>query len=50
MRINFIIASKKALAYPAKEAAIGYYVQLLVRSYCYINSNPDVCVNQVYVA
>ena len=50
LRINFIITTKKALADPAKAAAIGDYVQRLVRGYGWINANPDAWVNALYVA
>jgi sulfonate transport system substrate-binding protein len=49
LRVNFIIASKKALDDPGKAAAIGDYVQRVVRSYGWINANPDAWINAFYV-
>jgi sulfonate transport system substrate-binding protein len=49
LRLSLIIASKKALADPAKAAAIGDYVQRLSRSYGWFNTHPDEWIQAIYV-
>ncbi|MGZ7014610.1 MAG: ABC transporter substrate-binding protein [Acidimicrobiales bacterium] len=49
-RGNFLIASEKALADPGISAAIGDYVQRLVRATAFANQQPDAWAQALYVS
>jgi sulfonate transport system substrate-binding protein len=50
LRLSFLVASKKALRDPGKQAAILDYALRLVRAYKSIQANPDSFINSFYVA